>query len=86
MEQPKEKGKKKFLWVHKDEASLSLSKSDPLESKRIFQFVQHQRPDISSKAKDGQAGCHNLPPRLPHRASARSMQGRLRLPKLLSKR
>lgn len=86
MEQPLRGEEKQFLWVNKDEASLSLSKSDRSESKRIFQFVQHQRPDISSKTKDGQPNGRSPAVRVPARTSPQAMQRRFRLPQLLSVR
>lgn len=36
---------KTFLWVNKDEESLSLSSSGRRETQRIFSFVQRQRSD-----------------------------------------
>ena len=51
MAQRKQK-KKQFLWVNKDEESLSLSSSDRTESQRIFQFVQRQRVGPATEKKD----------------------------------
>ncbi|KIW38942.1 uncharacterized protein PV06_08763 [Exophiala oligosperma] len=42
-----------FLWVNKDEASLSLSSSDRRETQRIFSFVQRQRSDAKSEVLKG---------------------------------
>ncbi|KIW20972.1 hypothetical protein PV08_01551 [Exophiala spinifera] len=44
MQEPPRKSKT-FLWVNKDEASVSLSSSDRREKHRIFSFVQRQRSE-----------------------------------------
>ncbi|KAK5047131.1 hypothetical protein LTR84_007074 [Exophiala bonariae] len=84
MEKSEGQQQRQYLWVNKNEASSSLTKGDPSESKAIFQFVQHQRSDVPHRTQDGRYGRRSLASRPPDVPSARSMQGRLRLSQLRS--